>query len=98
MEYICDIEESDFPCKFFVFNVGINTTVRMTQFKHLNTYLKNINPAASKYIYKPKNPKNPVFRIKHGEFIYEDDDEKPKIDWDLTEDFPRVVDWDAKLL
>jgi hypothetical protein len=60
----------------------------------MNTYLKNINPAASKNIYKPKNP---IFNIKRGVYEY-DDDEEPEIDEDFTEDFPRIVSSDAKLL
>jgi hypothetical protein len=67
----------------------------MTRFIHINTYLYNIDPAAWKYIYKPKIL---VFRIKHGEFVYDYDDEEPEIDWDLTEARPRIVNWDSKLL
>jgi hypothetical protein len=98
MHYICDIEESDFPCKFFVFNIGINTTVKMTRFKHVNTYFRNIEPAATAFVYKPTNPKNPRFMIKHGQWVYEDDDEEPEVDEALTESWPRVVSWDAPLL
>jgi hypothetical protein len=97
MEYICDIDMSDFPCKFFVFNVGV-TTVRMTKFKHINTYLYPIDPCAFNFIYKDKEPKNLRFRMKHGEIVYEGDDEEPEVDEVLTEDNPRVVNWNATIL
>jgi hypothetical protein len=84
---------SDFPCKFFVLNVGVNTTVRMIRFKHINTYLRDIEPISMDTVYKSKNP---IFYIKHDVFEY--DDEKQEIDWDLTEGFPRMVKWDAKLI
>jgi hypothetical protein len=29
MHYVCDVNMSDFPCKFFISNVEINTTVRV---------------------------------------------------------------------
>jgi hypothetical protein len=38
MHYICDIKESDFPCKFFVYTKGTNAIVRMTRYKHINRY------------------------------------------------------------
>jgi hypothetical protein len=95
MEYICDVEDSDFPCKFFVSNIGISTTLRMTKFKHINTYLHNIDPGASAFVYEPKDP---IFRFKHGEHVYDYDDEEPEIDEVLAEFKPRIVSWDAKLL
>jgi hypothetical protein len=98
MEYICDIKESDFPCKFFVFNIGLNTTVRMTRFKRVNTYFRNIEPGASAIVYKPTNPENHRFKMKHGEIVYEDDDEEREVDEVLTEFRPRIVSWDAPLL
>jgi hypothetical protein len=83
IEYICDVKMSDFPCKFFVFNVGV-TSVRMTRFKHDNRYFDNIEQGAAAIVYK---------------WVYEDDDdEEPEVDKDLTEFAPRIVSWEAELL
>jgi hypothetical protein len=94
MEYICDVKMSDFPCKFFILNVGINTTVKMARFKHINRYLYDIEPMSNGLVYKPRNP---VINFKHGEFVYEYEEE-PEIDWDLTEELPRMVIWRTELL
>jgi hypothetical protein len=92
MHYICDIKESDFPCKFFIFNVGINTTVKMTRFIHINTYLRDIEDIARDTVYKLKTSSK--FNINTFNF----DDEEPELDEDLTEGFPRMVMWNTKLL
>jgi hypothetical protein len=79
MHYICDIEESDFPCKFFVLIMGPDATVRMTRLKHINTYLNDIEPISIA----------PV--CKYNNFFKFVNDEEPDIDMDSTDGFPRMV-------
>jgi hypothetical protein len=93
MEYICDVKESDFPCKFFVLNVEPDTTVRMTWLKHINTYLNEIEAISMAPVYKHNSL---VFNIKYGVFKF--DDKEQEVDWDSTERFPRIVIWGTELL
>jgi hypothetical protein len=96
MEYIYDVKLSDFPFKFFVLNVGPNTTVRMTRFKYINTYLHDIEPISFAPVCKPKTFKSPVYKF--NTFKFDLDDEEPEIDWDSTEEFPRMINWETELL
>jgi hypothetical protein len=47
MEYINNVSMSDFPCKLFICIEGNRenkvSTVKMTRFKRINTYLKDIS-------------------------------------------------------
>jgi hypothetical protein len=43
MHYICDVDMSYSSYKFFIYTKGYDTTVRMTQYKHVNNYLDDID-------------------------------------------------------
>jgi hypothetical protein len=99
MDYICDVDMSDFPCKFFIKTEGKDTTVRMTQFKHIDTYLDDIDYNVSIAPQLKTRPVAPVYkrRYKYDEFKFDDDDE-PENDYETTEYHPRKVIEETTLL
>jgi hypothetical protein len=60
-------------------------------------YLRDIENIETVTVYKAPTFKSPVYKRNTFTFNLEDD-EKPEIDWDLTEAFPRAVKWNTKLL
>jgi hypothetical protein len=71
---------SDFPCKFFIYTKGYETTMRITRSKHIDTYLNDIDTDIS------------IVQVyKYNVFKYDDDDEEPELDIESAEYNPRQV-------
>jgi hypothetical protein len=98
MEYICDVDTSDFPCKLFIKTEGKDTTVRITRFKHIDTYLNDIDYDISNTPQFKTIAPTYKRRYRYNEFRFDDDDEEPEYQYEPTINNPRRVMDDTTLL
>jgi hypothetical protein len=91
MDYICDVDMSDFPCKFFIKTEGKDTIIRMSRFKHIDTYLNDIDYNIS--IVPEFHSIAPAYkrRYKYNKFRFDDENDELENDNETVEYHPRRV-------